>query len=45
MLRELNLSSMPSALVTNPGPAATLSFVLEIETALIKTPLAKLFYR
>ena len=34
---------MPNVFVTRPGPDATLSFFSEIKTALIKTPLAKLF--
>ena len=42
MLMELNLLSTSNAFVTNPGPAATLSLLFGIETALIKTPLAKL---
>ena len=32
---------MPNIFVTKPGPEAILSFLLEIKTALIKTPLAK----
>jgi hypothetical protein len=39
---ELNDMSTPNVLVTRPGPEANLSFLLEIKTALINTPLAKL---
>ena len=38
---ELNEMSIPNVLVTRPGPEAILSFFLEINTALINTPLAK----
>ena len=39
--RELNEMSTLNVLVTRPGPEANLSFLLEIKTDLIKTPLAK----
>ena len=38
---ELNEMSILNVFVTRPGPEANLSFLLEIETDLIKTPLAK----
>ena len=38
---ELNDTSTPNVLVTRPGPEANLSFLLEMKTALINTPLAK----
>ena len=38
---ELNEMSILNAFVTSPGPEANLSFLLEIKTDLIKTPLAK----
>ena len=38
---ELNDTSTPNVLVTRPGPEANLSFVSEIKTDLINTPLAK----
>ena len=39
--RELNEMSMLNVFVTRPGPEANLSFLLEMKTALINTPLAK----
>ena len=38
---ELNAMSILNVLVTSPGPEANLSFLLEIKTDLINTPLAK----
>ena len=38
---ELNEMSTLNVFVTRPGPEANLSFLLEIKTDLIKTPLAK----
>jgi len=38
---ELNEMSTLNVLVTRPGPEANLSCLLEIETDLINTPLAK----
>jgi len=38
---ELNEMSTLNVLVSRPGPEANLSFLLEIKTDLIKTPLAK----
>jgi len=38
---ELNEMSKLNVLVTRPGPEANLSFLLDIKTDLINTPLAK----